>query len=94
MRISLSTHAVDRIQQRVGMVNIPDVVDVTNAIYTRKYRHLNTNNNITHYVVAYKKHPVVLVVDTTEKRCVTAMTSGDSYAKDVRKAMAILKKAA
>lgn len=95
MKVTLSKHAKERIATRTNtLVNFDKdvVVDITNAIYTRKYRNKDHGYNCMHYVVMFKKTPVVLCVDVDNKVVNTVMTEGPVVDQDFKKARHILAK--
>jgi len=93
MKVTLTNHAKQRIEERLNVVINADVIDVSNMIYTQKYTN-NFGQRRQHFVCSLNKKACVLVVDTVNKMITTVMTEGKDVSKDFAMAKNFLQRRA
>lgn len=94
MKVTLTTHAKERIQERVKLNTFSNVVDIKPAITTCKYKKADTNANVINVVSAMNNKLVLFVIDADTKEALTVMTEGYYFDRQVNKAKMIMKQKA
>jgi len=90
MQVTLSTHATERLNQRLNVRARPgtcvNIADITILARKYSYKHKDTGHFIDHYISRDTKNSVVFVVDRDTKCVVTLIhinNSSTQYWKDM-----------